>query len=100
MKQILGVERKSMQMINESQMSILGCIKKCIYFSPLPVITLCLYMALRSSAIFPGGESDIAPWHKAYIGWYDFLLVSSLVVSFFINGYRLGKENFIFRVIV
>ncbi len=96
MKQIFGVERKSMQIINESQMSILGRIKKCIFFAPLPVITLFIYMALRSSAIFPEGVADIAIWHKAYIGWYDFLLASSLVVSFFINGFRIGKENFIF----
>lgn len=65
MKQIFGVERKSMQMINDSQMSIPGRIKKCIFSAPLSIITLFIYMALRSSAIFPEGIADIAIWHKA-----------------------------------
>ena len=61
--------------------------KQCLKVAPMPVISLIIYMSLRSTQIFPLPEDKplTSLWHTAYLGWYDFLLGVSIVISI-ING--------------
>ena len=74
--------------------------KKCFFYAPLPVISLVIYMGLRSSVIFPDDlliASDRQPlWQQAYLGWYDGLFLLSIVVSFALGSLKLFKANFVF----
>lgn len=79
---------------------ILEGFKKCFYHAPLPVISLVIYMGLRSSVIFPDDlpiASDRQPlWQHAYLGWYDWLFLLSTVVSFALGTLKISKANFVF----
>ena len=59
--------------------------KKCLKLAPIPISSLIIYMSLRSTEFFPDGKSSINLWHPLYLGWYDFLLGSSILISM-ING--------------
>lgn len=77
--------------------SIVSYLKKCLYFAPFPVLSLLIYMSLRSSSIFSRelgwGENE---WHLAYLGWYDFLLLWSILISLFIGVFRISKDLYLF----
>ncbi len=65
--------------------SFFGDLKQCFYFAPLIVISLYVYMGLRSTMIFPLDmeliKFDRSLWHLSYPGWYDILLVLSICIS-------------------
>jgi hypothetical protein len=75
---------------------ILEDFKKCLKLAPMPVISLIIYMSLRSSDMLPNIEKLSNLWHPIYLGWYDFLLGASIVISI-INGIiKLDKEDVLF----
>ena len=79
---------------------IINGFKECLYIAPLPVLCLVIYMGLRSSIIFPDGlpspYEQQQLWQRSYLGWYDFLFLSSVVISFILSSLKLAKDNFIF----
>lgn len=80
-----------------NSVSLFAYWKKCISYAPFPVISLVIYMSLRSAELF--AAEDIASnylWHAAYTGWYDLLLVCSILLSFIFGLIRLEKDTLIF----
>lgn len=80
-----------------NSLSIFAYWKKCISYALFPVISLVIYMSLRSSELF--AAEDIASnyfWHPAYTGWYDLLLACSILLSFIFGIIRLEKDTLIF----
>ncbi len=67
----------------------------CLKIVPLPVISLFIYMALKSTAIFPDYISE-QPWHSAYLGWYDFILAASIAYSIISGAIKVDKGSFLF----
>lgn len=86
-----------MSLKSTTSTSFLGNLKKCITFASFPVISLVIYMGLRSTQIFPEGGTGIDQlWHPAYMGWYDFLLGCSIVFSLASGLIKLDKGTFVF----
>jgi len=70
--------------------------KKCLKLVPMPVISLIVYISLRSTDMFPDGEPLSNLWHPIYLGWYDFLLGFSIALSI-INGIiKLDMKDLLF----
>jgi hypothetical protein len=56
----------------DKSMGFFDYFKKSLKIAPLPIITLMIYMSLRSTTFWD--ESNLkstAMWHQAYSGWYD-----------------------------
>src|SRR5919202_1171042 len=87
-------------MSEKSIKSVLRGFKRCLYFAPLPVLSIVIYMGLLSTMIFPDGlpvATNHQPlWQGGYVGWYDFLLLSSVVASLALRSLKLSKVNLIF----
>jgi hypothetical protein len=84
--------------------AIIGGLKQCINCAPLPVFVLFIYMALRSSWLFPE-QSDLASirsplWHNAYLGWCDLLLAGSMCLSVLGRSISLTKKNLDFLLVL
>ncbi|MDR4499803.1 MAG: O-antigen ligase family protein [Candidatus Scalindua sp.] len=93
---------KKYGVVNQLLANFIKDIRKCICSAPLPVLSMFIYIALRSSLIFSleGLVDEQKDWHAAYLGWYDFLLIGSIAISFFINGFRIRIEYFIFILVI
>ncbi|HWB74764.1 MAG TPA: O-antigen ligase family protein [Nannocystaceae bacterium] len=60
---------------------------------PLVAPALLLFFSARSSAIFGGpGHADM-PWHQAFIGWYDAVLLLALVASATLRCFALDRDT-------
>jgi O-Antigen ligase len=76
--------------------------KQSLKMAPMPVIALMIYMSLRSTAFWvdeslPPGEL----WHQAYLGWYDFLLLLSILGSIINRSTKMdGKDLLIFLLLL
>ena len=70
--------------------------KKCLKLAPMPVISLITYMSLRSTDIFPDGKPLSNLWHPIYLGWYDFLLGASILISIINGALKLDKKDLLF----
>ncbi len=59
---------------------ILQDFKKCLIIAPLPILSLMVYMGLKSTVILPDGVHIFnGLYHPAYLGWYDFILTYSII---------------------
>jgi len=72
--------------------------KKCLKLAPLPVISLIVYMSLKSTQIFPDDEPLANLWHPAYLGWYDFLLGVSIAICIINGAIKLDFRDMLFVV--
>ncbi len=76
--------------------------KQSLKMAPMPVIALIIYMSLRSTSFWvnetlPPGEL----WHPAYLGWYDFLLLFSILGSMINRSIKMdGKDLLIFSLLL
>jgi hypothetical protein len=70
--------------------------KKCLKLAPMPVISLIIYMSLRSTDIFPDGKPFSNLWHPIYLGWYDFWLGASILISIINGVIKLDKKDLLF----
>jgi O-Antigen ligase len=70
--------------------------KKCLKLAPLPVISLIVYMSLKSTQIFPDDRQLTNLWHPAYLGWYDFLLGGSIAISTINGAVKLDVKDLLF----
>ncbi len=84
--------------------------KQCFNVAPLPVISLVIYVTLRSRAIFPDElavkalSPQVAPkpslWQPAYFGWYDLLFFFTFISSFALGYIKFFKQNLVFILIL
>ncbi len=70
--------------------------KKCLKLAPMPVISVMIYMSLRSTDLFPDGKLFSNLWHPIYLGWYDLLLGSSILISIINGVIKLDKQDLLF----
>ncbi|NJK54935.1 MAG: hypothetical protein HC939_02660 [Pleurocapsa sp. SU_5_0] len=70
---------------------------KCLKVAPLPIISIIIYMGLKSTSILDGGLHRFnGAYHPAYLGWYDFVLGYAIVFSFAIGSLKLEIKDFFF----
>ena len=69
--------------------------KKCLKLAPLSVTSLIIYMSLKSTQIFTD-EPLTNLWHPAYLGWYDFLLGGSIVITIINGAVKLDVKDLLF----
>ncbi len=87
-------------------LTIIKGFRQCLEVAPLPVISLIIYVTLRSSSIFPDELFFVAVspqiaqkpplWQPAYFGWYDILLFFSIGISFTLGSIKVFKQNLVF----
>jgi O-Antigen ligase len=86
----------------DKSMGFFDYFKKSLKIAPLPIITLMIYMSLRSTTFWD--ESNLkstAMWHLSYSGWYDVLLISSILISIINRSIKFyAKDLLIFMVLV
>ena len=74
--------------------------QRCLSIAPLPTISLILYTGLRSSTILPDGLHEVnGAYHPAYLGWYDFMLVYSVIFSFSVGSLKLKMKDLLLVLI-
>jgi len=70
---------------------------QCVYLAPVPVLSLFIYMGLRSTMIFPLDDPisslDRSQWHLSYLGWYDILFGVSACLSIVRGGIAISKTT-------
>ncbi len=93
----------SSKQVNEDKLlGVFDYFKQSLKMAPMPVIALIIYMSLRSSAFWvdeslPPGEL----WHQSYLGWYDLLLLLSILGSIINRSTKMdGKDILIFLLLV
>jgi O-antigen ligase len=76
--------------------------KQSLRMAPMPIIALIIYMSLRSTVFLldePHTPGEL--WHAAYLGWYDLLLVFSIIVSIINRSIKMdGKDLLIFLLMI
>jgi O-Antigen ligase len=87
---------ESKNVSSDKSLGVFDQFKKCLKMSPLPIFSLIIYMSLRSTQIFPDNEQLSSLWHIAYLGWYDFLLGASILISFINGVIRLDGKDLLF----
>lgn len=75
---------------------ILEDFKKCLKLAPIAIISLIVYISLRSTDIFPDGKPFSNLWHPIYLGWYDFLLGASILISLIKGEIKLVQKDLLF----
>ncbi|MEG3934348.1 O-antigen ligase family protein [Microcoleus sp. T3_B1] len=75
---------------------VLENFKKCLILAPLPVISLLIYMILKSTQIFPDDRPLANLWHPAYLGWYDFMLGISVAICMLNGIVKLDVKDLLF----
>lgn len=80
--------------------------RQCLNADSVSIISLIVYMGLRSSAIFPDElfvkaiSPQIAPkptlWQLAYFGWYDLVFFLSVSFSFVLGYIKVYRQNLVF----
>lgn len=69
--------------------------QQCLKTAPLPIISIMIYMGLKSTTILPGGLHEInEAYHAAYLGWYDFVLGYAIIFSFVTGSPKLKLKDF------
>ncbi len=72
-------------------------LQQCLVAAPLPLISLMLYLGLKSTTIFDGGLHQFnGAYHPAYLGWYDFVLGYAIIFSFFRGSLKLEIQDLLF----
>ena len=75
--------------------------KTCLYIVPLPILSLMLYMGLKSTVVFEGGLHQFnGSYHPAYFGWYDLVLGYSLIFSFVNGSLKPKLQDFILGLVI
>ncbi|MEN9519337.1 MAG: O-Antigen ligase [Cyanobacteriota bacterium] len=75
--------------------------QQCLKISPLPIISLLLYMGLKSTTILPGGLHEVnGAYHPAYLGWYDFVLGYAIIFSFITGSPKLKLKDFFLGLVI
>jgi hypothetical protein len=70
-------------------------LQKCLKVAPLPIISLMIYMGLKSTTILDGGIHEFnGVYHPAYLGWYDFVLGFAIIFSFAIGSLKPELKDF------
>ncbi|MBH8571660.1 O-antigen ligase family protein [Nostocaceae cyanobacterium CENA369] len=82
--------------------SLLERFNQCLKLAPFAILSLVVYMSLRSTQIFPDEGLIFVNklWHEAFLGWYDFLLICSIGICFFSGLIKLEKNDFLFILIL
>ena len=72
--------------------------KKCLTFVPLPILALIMYMGLRSTSFTSDGELHMfnGVFHPAYLGWYDFVLGYSVIITVFFGRIKIDIKDVFF----
>lgn len=60
---------------------------------PLLVPALLLFFSARSSAIFGGPGHADAPWHQAFVGWYDAVLLFAVLGSIALRCFAIDRDT-------
>jgi hypothetical protein len=60
---------------------------------PLLVPALLLFFSARSSAIFGGPGHADAPWHQAFVGWYDAVLLFAILGSIGLRCFAIDRDT-------
>ena len=83
-------------MNTESRQSVLRGFKECLTSNPLPVLSLLIYMGLRSNTIFAVPDTAYVTeqplWAPAYTGWYDLALIVSVCFGIATKSITLTKH--------
>ncbi|MBE9168005.1 O-antigen ligase family protein [Pleurocapsales cyanobacterium LEGE 06147] len=75
--------------------------EKCLKIAPLPILSLIIYMGLRSSTIDPRGLGMFnGVFHPAYFGWYDLVLGYSILISLFLGRIKIDGEDLFFILMI
>jgi O-Antigen ligase len=87
--------------IGES-LGVFNYFKNSLRMAPLPIIALIIYMSLRSTTFWDDfNMKSTAMWHVAYSGWYDVLLITSILVSIINRSIKFyAKDLLVFIVLV
>jgi hypothetical protein len=69
--------------------------QQCLKVAPLPIISIMIYMGLKSTTILPEGLHEFnGAYHPAYLGWYDFALGYTIIFSFVTGSPKLKLKDF------
>jgi hypothetical protein len=75
-------------------------LQQCLVAAPLPVVSLLLYLGLKSTTILEGGLQQFnGAYHPAYLGWYDLVLGYSIIFSFVNGSLKLKAQDLLFGLI-
>lgn len=74
--------------------------QKCLKVALLPIISILIYMGLKSTSILEGGMHQFnGAYHPAYLGWYDFVLGYTIIFSFVTGSLKLEIKDFFLGLI-
>lgn len=75
--------------------------EKLLQTSPLLVVGLLFYMALPTRIIFPDfGSEPLQAWQPGYFGWYDLVLVATLVIGIALSEAHVPPTLFAFGGVI
>lgn len=60
---------------------------------PLLVPALLLFFSAKSSAIFGGPGHADAPWHQAFVGWYDAVVLLAILGSIALRCFAVDRDT-------
>jgi O-Antigen ligase len=85
--------------VNQSKI-IFQDFQKCLKVVPFPIISIMIYMGLKSTTIIPGGLHQFnGAYHPAYLGWYDFVLGYAIIFSFVTGSLKPELQDFFFGLV-
>ena len=74
--------------------------QKCLKVAVLPIISILIYIGLKSTSILEGGMHQFnGAYHPAYLGWYDFVLGYTIIFSFVTGSLKLEIKDFFLGLI-